>query len=146
MKRIQVSEHFFLDEFIDPIIYGKWGAKSISFLDHRIVLAAQFIREKTGKSVTINNWSSGGQYKESGLRRFDTRTGARMSQHKFGRAIDVKVSGMTPTQVFAILKANERYLIDNQIITTIENVAFTKTWAHVDCRLTGLDHLLVVNP
>jgi hypothetical protein len=146
MKRIQVSEDFFLDEFIDPVIYGQWGERSIQFIDHRIILAAQFVREKTGRSVTINNWATKGRFKESGLRRFDTRTGASMSQHKFGRAIDIKVSGMTPREVFAIVKAHEDYLIENQIITTIESLSMTPTWLHLDCRFTGLDRFLIVEP
>jgi hypothetical protein len=146
MKRIQVSEHFYLDEFIDPIIYGKWGAKSLSLIDKRMIQAAEFIRVGMGASVTINNWATGGQYRESGLRRFDTRTGASMSQHKFGRAIDVKVKGATPREVHAFLIQNEKHLIQTQIITTLENYSATPSWTHVDCRLTMLDKLLVVNP
>jgi hypothetical protein len=69
-----------------------------------------------------------------------------MSQHKFGRAIDIKVSGMTPREVFAIVKAHEDYLIENQIITTIESLSMTPTWLHLDCRFTGLDRFLIVEP
>jgi hypothetical protein len=146
MKRIQVSEHFYLDEFIDPAIYSKWGERSIQFIDHRIILAAQFVRDKTGYPVTINNWIKNGVRKQSGLRRFDTRTGASMSQHKFGRAIDIQVFGMTPREVFEILKTHEDYLIKGQIITTIESLSMTPTWIHIDCRFTGMDHFLIVNP
>jgi len=112
----------------------------------RIIMAVQYLREKTGLSITINNWATGGQYKESGLRRMDTTTGARWSQHKYGRALDLKVSGKSPKEVHAIIHEHSKYLVDNQLLTTVENVNATPTWTHIDCRYTGLDRILVVNP
>lgn len=146
MKRIQVTPNFHLDEFIDPSTYASRGEKSLSLMDHRIIVLAQWLLETLDKPITINNWATGGQYRESGLRNFNTKTGAKWSQHKFGRAIDVKCKDATPKQIFAVIKAHEQYLIDNQICTTIENTDYTKTWIHLDCRFTGLDHLLIVNP
>jgi hypothetical protein len=146
MKRVQISDNFYLDEFIDPIIYGKLGQRSLGFIDKRMIEAAEYIRNGMGSPLVINNWATGGQYRESGLRRYETRTGASMSQHKFGRAIDIKVKGYTPKQVHDFILKNERYLIQSQIITTLENHAFTPTWTHLDCRLTMLQKILIVNP
>ncbi|MFM9983847.1 MAG: hypothetical protein ACKVOK_01355 [Flavobacteriales bacterium] len=152
MNRIPVTDHFFLDEFIDPYTYSKRGARSIELLDMRLVMGVEFLRTEAGDEhpFTINNWATAkpGQkvYKESGSRRFDTKTGAVWSMHKFFRGFDVKVAGMTPKEFHAFIKEREEYLIKNQFITTLENVAFTTTWTHMDCRYTGLDHLLIVNP
>lgn len=146
MKRIEATPNFFLDEFIDPSTYASRGEKSLSLMDHRIIVFAQWLRETLGKPITINNWATGGQYRESGLRTFNTNTGAKWSQHKYGRAIDIKCKDATPNQIFAILKAHESYLIQSQICTTIENLEFSKTWIHCDCRFTGKNEFLIVNP
>ena len=146
MTRVKLTHHFFLDEFVCPEIYSARGGQSAQMIDMRIIMAAQYLREQLGKPITINNWWNGGQYHESGLREFNTRTGAKWSQHKFGRAIDVKVAGMTPREFYAAVMSHENYLIENQLVTTIENIASTPTWVHLDCRYTGLDKILIVNP
>jgi len=146
MQRIKVSNYFFLDELVPPSIYSARGENAMQLLDYRIVMALDHLREVIGKPIVVNNWINGGQYRESGLREFQTSTGAKFSQHKFGRAMDIKVSGLTPKQVHAIIHENEQFFIKNQLITTLENPNFTKTWTHIDCRFTGLDKLLVVNP
>lgn len=152
MNREKLTEHFYLDEFIPPEIYSARGVKSIALLDMRIIAGVQFLREKAqekyGSSVsfTVNNWYNKGKRHESGLRLPNTRTGAKWSQHKYGRAVDIVPKGLSVAQLFEIVKDNERYLIDAGFITTIENIAYTKTWLHVDCRYTGLENLRIVNP
>lgn len=146
MNREKLTEHFYLDEFIPPEIYSARGKKSIELLDMRIIAGVQFLREKSGVPFIINNWSKGGIYDERGLRLANTRTGAKWSQHKYGRAVDIDPVGITVAELYQVCKQNEKYLIDAGFITTIENIAFTKTWLHVDCRYTGLDKFLIVNP
>lgn len=146
MKRVKLTDNFYLDEFVCPEIYSARGAQSVQLLDMRIIMAVQFLREKIGKPITINTWWSGGQYHESGLREFNTRTGAKLSQHKYGRAVDIKVSGMTPREVYEVVMSHEQHLIEHQLITTVESLAATRSWLHVDCRYTGLDKILIVNP
>lgn len=138
---MKVSENFTIQEFVTPEVYKQWGDKSIWFVDNRIIAIAQWFRTKLGKSVTINNWHAGGQFKESGLREFTTDTGAKYSQHKFGRAADLKVEGYTGDQLRQIVKDNEAELMALGL-TTIE--ADTTTWLHVDVRFTGLPTILIV--
>lgn len=144
MKRVQISENFYLDEFIDPSTYAARGARAIELIDMRIVYACQYIRDHLG-AVTVNNWASGGQYRLSGLRPFNTTTGAKFSQHKYGRAADIKVAGKTPAEVHEFIKANAQYFIERQWITTLEELQDTPTWTHIDCRYTGKDHLYIVS-
>ena len=40
MNRIQISENFKLDEFIDPVTYEKFGARSVMFIRKEVILAA----------------------------------------------------------------------------------------------------------
>lgn len=144
MSRIPVSENFFLDEFVPPELYNERGARCASLVDIRVFMFAQWLRDKTGKPVTINNWWKGGQYHESGRRMPNTRTGAKWSQHKDGRAGDYKVEGMTPKEVHELILANEAELIEKQWVTTLEDLRDTPTWTHADCRYTGLDKIQIV--
>lgn len=140
---MQVSKNFVLQEFIDPDTYKKWGDKSIWFIDPKVIKIAQLLRDKSGRSVTINNWSVGGSYKLSGLRPLDTTIGAKLSQHKFGRAIDVKIQGYNPEQVHDLIK-NNWIEFKEKGLTTLEDLSLTKTWSHLDCRWTNKDELLIV--
>ena len=145
MDRIKVTANFYLDELVPESILAARGEKALQLMDMRIIHAAQFIRDELGETVYINNWFQGGNLDECGLRTFGTKTGAVYSQHKFGRALDLH----SPAGVKAMLEVVKKYeksLILDQLITTVEDISFTPTWLHIDCRWTGLDKLLIVKP
>ena len=139
-----LSKNFVIQEFVYPEIYAKYGENAQWFIDKRIVQACQFIRDKLERSVTINDWHLGGRYEESGLRAFDTETGAKYSQHKFGAAADLKIEGFDGDEMRDVVKEYWGEL--KGLITTIEDD--TDTWLHIDCRWTfNPDALLIVpNP
>lgn len=140
---MKVSKHFDLREFIDPDIWAILGEKSIILIDHRIIEIADFFRGYFDVPIVINNWHSGGPYKESGLRKFLTKTGAKFSQHKFGRAIDMKLEHLHPEAVRKeVLAAWRKFRRCG--MSAME--AGTPTWVHVDCRYTGTDDLLIIQP
>lgn len=138
---MKISEHFIIEEFVDPVSYQARGDKSRELIDIRLVNCAELVRELTGAPVTINNWHEGGQYKESGLRRSDTETGAKYSQHKFGRAADLKVKGWKAEDVRNLIRENWE-LFKAVGLTTIE--LDTPSWVHIDVRYTGLSTLYEV--
>ncbi|MFO0387607.1 MAG: hypothetical protein ACK505_12570 [Flavobacteriales bacterium] len=144
MKRIQVTDNFYLDELIDPVTYAARGERSLQLMDMRIILALQYLREIIGKPITVNTWARRGNLSLRGYRPEGTRTGAKWSQHKFGRALDFNVDGMTTREVHAVIMQHERYFIERGWITTIEDARDSPTWVHIDCRYTGLDKILVV--
>lgn len=146
MKRIAINQYFFLDEVINPETYSARGAASRSLMDNRIIEGLTLLRELVGVPFTVNNWASGGARQESGLRNFNTRTGARWSQHKFGRAIDIVPQGLTIAQLFEVVKDNKEKFLQGGLITTVEDIRFTPTWLHIDCRYTGSDDLVIVQP
>ena len=140
---MKLTNNFSLQEFIDPDTYKRFGTSSVWFIDPKIVTLAQFIRERLGKPCTINNWSSGGQYQYSGFRPPKCSVGASMSQHRFGRAIDLKVKGMKADEVREDITKN--FDIYKKVgLTTIEDGAFAPTWCHIDIRDT--EGLLIVKP
>jgi hypothetical protein len=144
MKRIPVTDNFFLDELIDPVTYSARGARSIELMDMRIILGLQFLRNVIGKPITVNTWHKGGNLRLRGFRPEGTRTGAKWSQHKFGRALDFNVAGMTTQEVHAVIMQHQKTLIERGWITTIEDARDTPTWIHIDCRITGENVIRVV--
>lgn len=125
--RIKVSKNFYADEFLHP------EETDINKIDLRLIEVAQWLRDTLGKSITINNYATGGQYKESGLRSQTTTTGAKKSAHKEGKAIDIKVSGMTAKDVYEFCLKNSDTLYEMGI-REIEDGRYTPTWTHLSTR------------
>lgn len=148
LARIRVTDNIYLDEVICPEIYRLFGESSIRFMDVRVVMAWQYIREITGKPVHFNNWWNGGDLDERGLRLFTTKTGAKYSMHKYGNALDGSVEGMTSAQVHDLIldEKNQTYFIQNGMITRLEDLDYTPTWVHTDNAFTGLDNIQIIKP
>lgn len=125
--RIKVSKNFYADEFLHP------EETDINKIDLRLIDVAQWLRDTLAKSITINNYATGGQYKESGLRSQTTTTGAKKSAHKEGKAIDIKVSGMTAKDVYEFCLRNSDTLYEMGI-REIEDQRFCPSWVHLSTR------------
>lgn len=142
---MEFSKHFKIQEFVPSSIYNIWGERSVYFLDPRMITLADFMRDFFGKPITINNWYAGGNFDLRGFRPPDTLTGGKLSQHKFGRAFDSNVEGLTPQEVYETIIKNE-YLFRNAGLTTMEDINFTTGWNHLDIRWTGLNFIQIVKP
>lgn len=133
---MQVSPHFVLQEFIDPVTFEQEGEHSIDLIDKKLIDIAEFIRTDIGLPVTINDWHTGGQYKESGLRNKNTTTGAKKSAHKLGKGIDVKVKGYGGKEWYEYVKKNAKKLYDLGL-RRIEDKKIATTWCHMDTKEHG---------
>lgn len=142
---MKLSPHFSIEEFVPPNIFNVWKKRSIYFLDKRIIDLAEFHRNFFGLPVTVNTWADGGNLSLRGFRPPATTIGGKLSQHRFSRAYDSNTEGMTPKEVYDAILANEKVFMQAGL-TTLEDVAYTKTWNHLDNRWTGLDHILIVKP
>ena len=141
-KRVAVSKNFFLDEFVPPEIYRKFGQQSSRFCHRSLFTIAQGVREHFGKSVTINNWFTAGQFKERGFRMPDTKTGAPLSAHRRGMAIDVSIDGIESAEIQSVLIREWDAVFRTLGVTVIE--LDTKGWNHLACEYTAMDSLLMV--
>ncbi len=160
------SSNFNIHEFVAPEIYEKWGnIQSLRYIDEAIILAAQFLRDKTGLGVTINDYAYGGQYRDSGTRSADSygrMYGASKGQdkyimtysmHKFCGAADLKIGSngeyMSSEEMAELVLDHEDELMDIGI-RRIENPKFTvgksKDWLHIDTGNSGSDIIIQVNP
>lgn len=125
---MKVSNNFDLREFVSPILYEKYGDKSLWFIDQRIIQSAQDLRDNLGVSLTINNWHYGGDRYMSGLRTSEMKIYRQFSQHTFGRAVDIVSEKITADEMREhILTNQEKY----PHITTLEG---NVSWLHMDCR------------
>ena len=110
------------------------------FMDERIVVTIDTIRRLIGKPITINNWDSGGEFDERGLRcnicpivKNKTFLGELyLSAHVLGRAVDFNVQGMNPQEVSIWIAFNKDKLPYNMRIEKD-----TDTWTHLDVFDTG---------
>jgi hypothetical protein len=143
MKRIPVSENFFLDEFIDPETYAARGARSIELIDKKLIDCVQYLRDHLGP-LTINNWARKGPRRLSGTRPAKTKVGAKWSQHKRGHGLDIISPTLTPKEIHAFILSKEKMFIEKGWITVLEHLDDTPTWTHLDNRYTGLDRILIV--
>ena len=138
-------KHFKLAELVDPHFLTMPGDEVWAMLDDNALRAIDGLRELFGP-LLIN----GRGYTESGLRRPDTKTGAKMSQHKAGKAFDLKPlqKGVTVRMIYDWIIANqsEAYALG---IRRVEDIAHTPTWLHIDSKDTGkewADKIQIVKP
>jgi hypothetical protein len=111
-------------------------------LDSRLIPNLEILREYFGKPITINNWYDGGNYSESGFRHHATKTGSSYSQHKFGRAVDIKVEGMDPGTV-----KEEILRIQHKLdFTRMEHPDYATTWTHLDLAYSTKGGIHVFKP
>lgn len=143
---MKLTDNFYLKEFIGPETYKQYGDSAIWFIDFRVVRICQFLRERIGKALTVNNWPD--QYQFSGYRPPSCTIGASKSQHRFGRAADVKILSEKNNGAD---KLRDEVIVNfqhyNELgLTTIEAAEFSPTWLHFDCRLTMKETLFIVSP
>jgi hypothetical protein len=144
-----IPEHFFLEELVCPDVYKKWGYIAWSFFDDRLLTTIETIRNKLGKPIYVNNWDSGGDFDERGLRcnfcnLVKTKTAAGilyLSPHIRGCAVDFDVEGMTAEEV-------RQWLVKNKIILPyairLEN---NVNWVHLDVApVPTLEKVTLFNP
>lgn len=130
---MMLAKNIALVELIPRSIHNQWGQRATMFIDPRLPGAVQWIRDRFGRPVIVNNWPTGGALHNRGFRPPAATVGATLSQHRFGRAVDFNVMGITPQEVYADIMANQEAYM-NAGWTTVEDVAFTPSWTHLDLR------------
>ncbi|MGL4475418.1 MAG: hypothetical protein ACRCT7_13350 [Shewanella sp.] len=126
-------KHFKTQELVPEHIYKARGEKALELIDERVLITIDTLREKLGCSITINNWMWGGNRNWSGLRTAGFYKSLQayedsLSQHKYGRAVDMLVKGMEASQVRQFIYDNKK---DFPYVTFVETDI---SWVHVDCR------------
>ena len=124
-------KYFKAYELVPPEVYKVLGKKSFLCLDYYILKTIDEVKICFGmKPVIINDWHWGGNKKYRGFRPGNCKVGAKYSQHKFGRAVDLTVKGVSSFDV-------RTEIINHPFhFTHITAVEVGISWVHFDVRPT----------
>lgn len=146
---MNLTTSFTLQEFIHPDIYKAIGDMAKNALHPNLAPTCQVIKDACTnllgheETVTINNWSFGGKFVDSGLRLPNGDVGAKFSAHKFGYGADLKFKHMSSIDVQDYIIANQS---DFPYISRMENARITKTWLHIEVGDYRAGDIIVFNP
>jgi len=133
---MKLNTYFEMQEFLPPEEYKLVESSEnpleafYKLVDKRIIDLAVFVREFFGKPVRVNTWHLGGQFKERGWRNKRTKTGAKYSDHKIGKAFDFNVVGLTDNEVKEKIMQNEK-LFYAAGVRRMEHKNYATTWTHL---------------
>lgn len=129
-----IPNHFGIKELVPKDLYDKYKSRGDQFLfqvvfDERLLRLIDTIRKEFG-SMTVCDWSWGGSSHYRGYRPPDCDVGATLSQHRFGRAVD-----MIPKSISA--GHMRKKIIDDQNSDkwkVVGGLEMDITWFHIDVR------------
>lgn len=127
-------KHFGIKELVPKALYNKYKGRGDAFLfqvvfDERLLKLIDTIRESFGP-MTVCDWSWGGASQYRGFRPPDCTVGAALSQHRFGRAVDMIPKDISPDEI-------RDYIIQRQNHIEWKDVGGLEmdiTWLHIDVR------------
>jgi len=128
-----IPKYFKWHELMPSPEYEKYW---LIIMDERLLMTIDAMREHYKRPITVNNWMQGGQFRFRGYRPPDNATGAKYSQHRFGRAVDLDVLGIPAEQV--------RNDIRSGLFPEITCIEAGVNWVHIDVR--NANRLLEVHP
>lgn len=137
------AKHFNIKEFVSENVYKKYGEFAWTFIDERLIITMDALRENLGRPIIINSYGRG--LHQRGLRANKdkmvlSKKDYYISQHCLGKASDFNVVGMKIIDVYNhILNNLDKY----PYITRIENVEKTPTWIHIDVANTQEKEIII---
>lgn len=138
------SKYFVIKELVSKQVYEKYGEGAWKFIDEKLIITLDQIREFFGKPIVVNIYGRG--LEQRGLRancdylvKDKTDSGILyISQHVLGKAVDFNVIGLS-------VQTTYKAIIDNQdkfpYLKRLENIKLTPTWIHADVANTGKERL-----
>jgi len=135
--------YFEIEELVHPDILGSIGEeKCWELIPDVVKLFLDTTRYEYGRPIRINDYSIGGTYINSGVRRKDDTKYAKMSKHKNWNTFDLKDFGGNTARLHDFLRRESIRLN----IERIEIFAFTKSWAHCEFGNTLIEKTTWFNP
>lgn len=116
---IEIKKFFKIQEFVDERTFQRWGENAWNFLDDRLLETILVLRRDILKvPMVCNDWCFGGKNSQRGLRsnlsylvkeKTDNNV-LYLSQHIFGKALDLVSKKMTAEQMRSLISANQSKL------------------------------------
>jgi len=142
----KISNSFIIQDFVPNYIYKRYKDKSIRFLNPKLISIAECFKNRFNTDVVINNWHKYNDveyfFNFSGYRPPDCKKGSFMSRHKQGLAIDIKIRGLSSTEIEKDIISNFDLMYKKSGLTTIETG--NKHHIHLSCEWTMLDKLNII--
>ena len=125
-------KYFKIQELVSADVYKKYGEGAWKFIDEKLIITIDEIREHFNKPILINSYKR--NLHQRGLRaNKDTivrnKKGYYISQHCLGKAVDFNVVGMSIEDAYnELVKHHKKF----KYLKRIENIKHTPTWIHID--------------
>lgn len=141
VSKIKASGYFNIKELVSEAVYEKYGEKAWRYFDTRLLITMYFIREKIGKSITVNNWAYGGNFSQRGFRENTCSIVAKktnagrlyMSAHTMGCGIDFDVKGITASDVRKwLIEIQDELPFNIRLEHKYARTGKEITWVHLD--------------
>ena len=140
-------KYFKVYELVDKTVYTKYKDNSVRFLDNRLLITLDVIRDILGVPMVINDWYWGGNNQQRGLRTNicpivkSKGSTLYLSSHCFGRAFDAVSAQMTAEEMRIKIARNSHNL--PYPIRMEQGVS----WLHVDLnQLENQPKVIFFNP
>lgn len=133
-------KYFRLEELVYPDLFHERGERCWEMFNCKALVMLDTCRGRYG-AITVNNWMDGGQFHESGARRWDTTTGAKYSMHKLLSAFDMKPKTITPIEMQQDIMRNQPLFAP---MTCMEDATKTVTWLHADVRNHNAEQQIII--
>lgn len=138
-------DNFKLYELVSKQVYGLIGDSAWKLLDEDFLLdvdklVSDLKQDTECSSVVVNDWYWGRSYNQSGFREASSTVGGSRSQHRLGKAVDLKFVGITIEEALNYLLANkDKYPAIRRYENTNYTVSSNKYggWLHLDGKGTG---------
>ena len=129
-----IPKHFSAAELVPEKLHAKYKSRGDAWLlrilfDERLLMTIDTIRENFGP-MTINDWSWGGANQYRGIRPPDCSIGAGLSQHRFGRAVDMIPKDIKAAEIRVDIIEDQM----GQAYKHIGGLEMGISWLHIDTR------------
>ena len=129
-------QNFGIKELVSKIVYDKFGEQAWMFFDPDTLDDLDTIREANGAAIIINNWATGGNLSQCGLRSnmdplVRQKTGLYVSGHCLGKAFDLHdIHGRNERLFNIVLDLIKKKKLKK--FKRLESFKLTPGWVHVD--------------
>lgn len=138
-----VCQNYEIEELVPIDLFNQYKDERYKLwliFDQVILYIIDKLRDDYGP-MTCNNWLWGGNRNMSGFRPFSSNVGSSLSQHKFGRAIDLIPKYVHPDEIRKdIINKKKEYM------NYIKAIEMNISWLHIDVRNNNNGNLIKFNP
>ncbi len=153
-KYMYICIHFNIKELVSKTVYNfykpKYGEMFIwKFFDEQVLKDLDYIREKWGREIIINNWSRGGNLFQCGLRCntdpiVKAKTTPYLGGHNLAKGFDLHDSKGENIKLHQFI-CNLIKKKELKAFKRVENLKSTNGWVHVDALRTTNNELEIFN-